>query len=74
MAYYKRWRKCHAEVRVLADSSSSGSSSNEQDREVQEMGIHSIGNEEAELGLSPDFSHDIDSDYGYSEGVLSSSD
>ena len=77
MAYYKKWRKCHAEVRHLAESSSSSSSDEQEDREVQEMGIQSSENTEEVSGPSTpdnDISHDTNSEYGLTEGAMSTSD
>lgn len=73
MAYLRQWRKCTAEVNVLAQSSSS----DEQDTiaEDQYTGTQCISHDEEDTSLSSDhLDQQLDSDYGFSEGVESSSD
>ena len=76
MAYYKQWRKCHSEVRLLAESSTSGDE--DLDREIQVLGTdsgeHLEDLEHNNLSFSPDMSDNEDSDCGFLEGVISSDD
>ena len=79
MAHLKRWRQCHAQVRALAESSPSCSGSGEdathviQQENPDDCSEH-LSKDVEERPLSPDVSHDgsDNSDYGFSEGVLSS--